>query len=165
MTVEELLKEAKELKQQELNNLMKEAVEKGCKSLVEFCIKAGADNNYAIQYASANGNTEIVKLLIEAGADVTADGNYAIRWASRNGHEEIVKLLIEAGADVTAENNYAIAWASRNGHKEIVKLLIEYGADVTTNYCEVLDDILDFKDDELTALALESIKNKTKNKP
>ena len=88
-------------------------------------------DNYAIIYASAYGHTEVVKLLLEAGADVTFEDNYAIEWASVNGHTEIVKLLIEAGADVTAWNNYAIEWAFSYGHAEVVKLLIEAGADAS----------------------------------
>ena len=54
------------------------------------------------------GQLEVVKLLIENGADITVGDNCAIRWASRNGHIEIVKLLIENGADCTAWNNCAI---------------------------------------------------------
>ena len=55
-----------------------------------------ANNNYAIKYASRNSHTDIVKLLIEAGADVTADDNEAIRLAVKHDHIEIMKLLIDA---------------------------------------------------------------------
>ena len=54
--------------------------------------------------------------------------NEIIIYASKNEHLEVVKLLIEHGADVTADNNYAIRWASKNKHLEVVKLLIENGA-------------------------------------
>jgi len=49
--------------------------------------------------ASWNGHTEIVKLLLEAKADVNlqnTSGRTALIWASREGHTEIVKLLEEA---------------------------------------------------------------------
>ena len=111
------------------------ASENGHIEVVKLLIDAGADvtamNNKAIRLASENGHLEVVKLLIGAGADVTANDNEAIRWVSYNGHIEIVKLLIDAGADVTANDNEAIRWASRYGHIEIVKLLIGTGADVT----------------------------------
>ena len=45
--------------------------------------------------------TEIVKLLIEKGADVNRaaeDGEAPLFWATKNGHTEIVKLLKAAGA-------------------------------------------------------------------
>ena len=77
------------------------------------------------------GVASAVKVLIEAGADVTAGDNWAIRWASYRGYTDIVKLLIEAGADVTAGNNWAIRYANGAGHTGVVKLLIDAGADVT----------------------------------
>lgn len=49
------------------------------------------------------GNTEIVKLLLEAGADVNAKdiyGNTALMYSSEYGYTEIVKLLLEAGSEV-----------------------------------------------------------------
>jgi ankyrin repeat protein len=49
--------------------------------------------------------------------------DYALKWASINGHTEIVKLLLEHGADVHAENDWALRWAYYYGHTEIVKLL------------------------------------------
>jgi ankyrin repeat protein len=50
----------------------------------------------------------------------------ALREASRNGHEEVVKILIEAGANVHAWDDNALREASRNGHLEVVKLLKEH---------------------------------------
>ena len=54
--------------------------------------------------------------------------NEELLWASENGHLEIVKLLIENGADVSAKDNEAFRMASENGYLEIVRLLIENGA-------------------------------------
>ena len=105
--------------------------------IVKILIDNGADvhmqDNYPIRFASDNGHYDIVKLLIENGADVSSKNNYAIRLASRNGHYDIVELLIENGADVTDNDNYSIIDASKNGHYDIVELLIENGADVTAN--------------------------------
>ena len=50
------------------------------------------------------------------------------RDASRKGHLDIVRYLVEQGADVTAENNEAVHWASLNGHTEVVQYLVEKGA-------------------------------------
>jgi len=54
-----------------------------------------------LQWASYNGALEVVRLLLEQGADVEAkdeDGKTALQQAGDRGHDEIVKLLREHGA-------------------------------------------------------------------
>lgn len=52
--------------------------------------------------ASQNGYVEVVKLLLETGAEVdqkrTTDGITALWVASQNGHTRVVELLEQAGA-------------------------------------------------------------------
>ena len=52
--------------------------------------------------ASEDGESGVVQLLLEAGADANAWGNMPLGSASFNGHAEVVKLLLFAGADVHA---------------------------------------------------------------
>ncbi|OAP54807.1 hypothetical protein AYL99_11255 [Fonsecaea erecta] len=91
----------------------------------------------ALQVASGEGHVEIVKLLLDSGADVNAPGkrysDTALQAASAKGHVEIVKLLLDSGADVNAPGKRygtALQMASAKGHVEIVKLLLDSGADV-----------------------------------
>ena len=60
-------------------------------------------------YSAANkGYLEIVKLLIENGADINKsnnDGWTPLYSAADKGHLEVVKLLIENGADINKSNN------------------------------------------------------------
>ena len=88
--------------------------------------------NEQFKEASWRGYLDVVKLLINLGADISIDNNDAIITASRQGRLSMVELLIELGADVHAQNNLAIieASASGRGNLSMVKLLIENGADV-----------------------------------
>ena len=90
----------------------------------------------ALYYAAFGGLKEVVKLLLEKGADVNAQGGYygnALQAASWRGHEAIVKLLLDKGANINAQGGYygnALYAASGKGYEAIVKLLLDKGADV-----------------------------------
>ena len=96
-------------------------------------------NNFAIQKASENGQTELVQFLLENHrVDPTAKDNYAIQMASKNGHSDVVRLLLKwerpkddpvlkgstRRVDPTDNYNYAIQMASENGHSDVVKVLL-----------------------------------------
>lgn len=88
--------------------------------------------------------TELVRLLIEHGADVnqknkTETGQTALHEAAWTGSLEIASRLIEAGADVNAMNKYgqtAIHDAVSRGweSRAIVDLLLAYGVDINAPY-------------------------------
>jgi ankyrin repeat protein len=98
----------------------------------------------ALFWAARYGYTKIVKLLIEAGADVNEtgvdreeheDGDLypPILHAAENGYIEIVDLLIKAGAKVNDDGTtelFPLRRAASKGHKEVVRLLIEAGAEI-----------------------------------
>src|SRR4030066_185376 len=115
----------------------------GNKETIELFIKAGIgintkdDNgNSALFYALAAGDIEIVKLLLEEGADIkdVGNGTPALVFASLTGDKgdiEKVKLLLEKGADVNVKSPGGVtALMCASGNTEIVKLLLEKGADV-----------------------------------
>jgi ankyrin repeat domain-containing protein 50 len=62
-----------------------------------------------LSYAAGNGYEGIVKLLLEAKADVDAEddsGRMPLSYAAENGYEGIVKLLLEVKADVNSKYNF-----------------------------------------------------------
>lgn len=99
-------------------------------------------------------NTEIIRLLIDAGADVNyvlpeqgfgssnTSGVSALLVAVDKGNSEILRLLIDAGADVNnvlpeqkfpskdATGASALLLAVKAGNETIVRLLIDGGADL-----------------------------------
>ncbi len=90
----------------------------------------------SLMRASQDGKTEIVRMLLDAGANVNEKnefGTTALMLASDNGHIEIVKLLLAHGALVNAATNSrgtALMRASAGGHLEVAKLLVAAGADI-----------------------------------
>ncbi len=60
------------------------------------------------------------------------NGNTSLIRATYNNNIEIVKLLLNAGADIDNQNNdgyTALIYAAYKNNKEIIELLIEYYAD------------------------------------
>ena len=76
-----------------------------------------------------SGYLEVVKYLLEQGADLHAQNDWAFQWAARNGRLEVVEYLVKHGANLHVDDDYALRWAAENGHLEMVKYLLEQGAD------------------------------------
>ena len=84
--------------------------------------------------AAANGHLDVVKLLIENGADVNLKGEAwygPLHAAASKGHIEVVKILLENGADVNIfQQNKPLHNAAMNGHIEVAEILLAHGADI-----------------------------------
>ncbi len=93
---------------------------------------AGLESIQLIQAASM-GNIERVRSLLTTKVTLDLDRGAAIGNAAAAGHTQIVELLIQAGANVNLSNRAGftpIASAAYSGHGEIVRLLIDAGADI-----------------------------------
>lgn len=100
---------------------------------------AAGDGMTPLHWAAENGNRDIARILIGAGARVdsrTRIGGYTpLHLAIQAGHTDLVKLLIESGADVSSPREIGgatplhLAAAARNG-EEIIAALIKAGVDV-----------------------------------
>src|SRR5438270_499085 len=92
--------------------------------------KAG-DGIVVAQIAAAKGRSNVVKLLVEKGADLKAtdrEGNTSLMWAAKGGNSETIKLLVEKGANVNATNSAGLSALSiaRTGNRaDIQELLVK----------------------------------------
>jgi len=90
----------------------------------------------ALDYAAIRGNLEIVRILVEAGADVTArnpQGDTVMHAAMESGYLELTRYLIEHGADAAAPDDSGatpLQIAAFGAGPELIEYLIENGADV-----------------------------------
>lgn len=89
---------------------------------------------------TTNTNRQILKLLIESGANpnlCSSDGTTALYWAASCNDSELVKNLIEAGARVNAEQpedgHTSLHVSSEHGNLQNVKLLLEARGDIALN--------------------------------
>src|SRR5215467_13764593 len=103
-------------------------------------IEHGADINVRTQQgrtalmaaAKRNGNADLVRVLIEKGADVKAPGDTTLIPAAQSGDVEIMRLLIESGADVNCISprlgETPLMYAAASDNVEAVRLLLAKGA-------------------------------------
>lgn len=108
------------------------ASENGHLEVVKLLLENGADiDDFDFSLMIWEGYWEIVKPLIERGANI--DFTFLLYEASRAGQLELVKISIEKGVDVNTRNRdgwTALEGASSGGHSDVVKLLVEKGANV-----------------------------------
>ncbi|EGP91691.1 uncharacterized protein MYCGRDRAFT_32494 [Zymoseptoria tritici IPO323] len=130
-----------------LNALYAAARGREDKKLAQMLINAGADvnallrgycthkndENYAtaLQVASSKGHENLMRVLLEGGADVNACEKHgpnfsgtALQAASTHGHESVVKLLLGAGAEVDVREDTGrgnLSWPSKGGANAIAR--------------------------------------------
>ncbi len=135
--------------------LMREAIRSGQRHVVRSLLaRHFIPNDRTLEaspliYAIQASNAEIVRMLLDAGADPSFAGEYwfssPLHEAASVGNADIVKLLLEHGADVNAYNDahYGIMplhAAILKGHADCVRLLLEHGAHSEKTFTSVFDD-------------------------
>ncbi|EPS39981.1 hypothetical protein H072_6288 [Dactylellina haptotyla CBS 200.50] len=124
------------------------AAAKGREKIVKMLLENGAKESIGLRsltrlntplfaaIENANDHSAVVKLLLDAGADVNVkdkDGKTALFEAARRGHDEIVKLLLDAKVEVNStdkDGRSALFSTIERGKKTAAKLLLDARANV-----------------------------------
>ncbi|KAH7143367.1 hypothetical protein DER46DRAFT_456391, partial [Fusarium sp. MPI-SDFR-AT-0072] len=114
--------------------------EEGYLGIAKVLLRRGAQiSEVNLVRVLRNGHSEVVKMLLEKGADTAAttnDGRTPLFVASSNGRNKVVKMLLEKGADTAATTNdgwTSLLEAASNGRSKVVKMLLEKGADTAAS--------------------------------
>ncbi len=98
---------------------------------------AHGDGMTGLHWAALNGNAEIARLLIDAGAALEAatrlGAHTPLHVAAKEGQGEVVAILVEAGADpaaVTETGATPLHFAAASGDVRAVTVLLDHGAAV-----------------------------------
>jgi ankyrin repeat protein len=144
MFLKEMQKHQKEQAQISDNELIR-AAGKGDWRAVERLLDQGADPNVvdssgktALTAAASRGYPEVVKTLLNAGADLNPDPEKGRRGhplflAVFNGHEDVVEVLLDHGAEMDAQDAIGrtpLMNSALRNHADIARLLLNRGADV-----------------------------------
>ena len=146
-----------------------EAISSGANKLelIKFLLDKGANNfeayedgdgwkviHYAFQFDNENLVYQIVKLLVDAGANVNAPtseyeytdsetkGETPIMFAIKSNYISVVKFLLENGADIYIKSNQgkdALTFAREEGNTDIINLILSY-----TKEQEILNTLISF---------------------
>jgi len=95
------------------------------------------DGYTALHWACMRAHWDVVKYLIEKGADlnvVGGDGGTQINWAVHHDNVDIIKILIDKGAKLNIRNQWGMTelhTAIWRGNIHVVGYLLDHGSDPT----------------------------------
>ena len=119
------------------------AIALGDKKMVSYLIEKGAELDKRafseqltiLEYACSFRNLEIIRILLDAGADLFAGTYTPLYLASERGYTNVVRFLLENGVKVNGRKPYSpMVVASYNGHGDVMKVLLDNGVKIHKKY-------------------------------
>jgi len=96
-----------------------------------------SESGTALMRAAGNGHIDVVKVLLDRGADVRARESWtyetALHRAALGDYVEVAKVLLDAGLDINTRDKRSgtpIHAALRHLRRDMIRFLVEAGADV-----------------------------------
>jgi ankyrin repeat protein len=134
-----------------------EAVRRGDVAAVQAALDAGVPVDHpfryertALSFATARGNVEVVRLLLERGADPNKKDSFygatPFNWAVNEGHAHVARMLIDKGAPAGIE---LLMGGARNGNAELIALALEKTKPSADDLAMALAEAQDAKHDKV----------------
>lgn len=102
-----------------------------CYNIVKFLLynQIHINSDWMLIHACEQNQLDVIKLLLDNGANIHIKHEYPLYSACRDGYTEIVKLLLDKGAKITNKRRYTVLEnAIIHDHYHLVKILIGNGA-------------------------------------
>jgi len=91
----------------------------------------------ALTLACCGGFLDVADFLIKNGAILELGASTPLMEAAQEGHIDLVRYLLECGADVHAQTtsaDTALTYACENGHTDVADLLLQFGANLVSTF-------------------------------
>ena len=111
------------------NNAVNNAVVFNRFEIMKYLVENGADVSERmiknLEFAVENNNLEMVKYLFDKGNINDTTTNMLLKISSLNLKPEITKYALDCGADINYSHTIALRQYAKHGYLEIVKYLVK----------------------------------------
>ncbi len=112
--------------------------------IIKYLVENGANPNilniFNFLLEYRSGNLELLKTLIDNDVDINIDNGAALKNSIQSGSFDIVQFLIENGAKINLIDNWSLEMAALNGNFNILNFLEKKGLNI--NYSKLYSAIL-----------------------
>jgi ankyrin repeat protein len=121
-----------------INTAFSEAIRYECFDVIKYCIEHKVDvnsyNGYALKYNACRNNLDIVRYLVNSGANIHRDiNNVTLQNIINHGSLDVLRYFVdEKHLDIRAHYINILRLSAKNGHLHIIKYCVEKGVNLYT---------------------------------